>query len=323
MTSHGQRLTAIDNRLMYAPEADIPNFPAFLNHYLLDKTGDDWARKEYGKPLDERHPIIAWHESINKLVDGLVSGSHSDDQLRFTTGAFLGWLRLAYDLFTIENNAKFQNQLLGRLLDGSQFQGARHELAVAAALVAAGFNIEYPEDRPENKKRGMRPPDLIATHLATGLRVAVEAKSKHREGVYGYMPPQKGSVHSVLGIYNQLKEAQLKDCNGLPLIVCIDLNFQFVPMPIPEGLAAEIFACVSKVEEELGPHTPASGYLISNDPCHRHADESMDVSASLWATSANAASPRVEIPNPNLMAQLRAAFMQRANFPLHFPASNP
>ena len=54
-------------------------------------------------------------------------------------GAGGAWFRFGYDLFTIRDNAKLHARLRERLLNAQDFQAARHELAVAAICVSAGF----------------------------------------------------------------------------------------------------------------------------------------------------------------------------------------
>ena len=75
-------------------------------------------------------------------------------------------------MYTIRDNAKLEKRMKKRLLSKMEFQGARHELKVAAVGIAAGFHVEF-----ENEKdNSIGHAEFIGTSKS-GLRIAVEAKS--------------------------------------------------------------------------------------------------------------------------------------------------
>ena len=88
----------------------------------------------------------------------------------------LGYFTFAYDLFTVQDNGRLDARLIERLKNCDQFQGARHELFAEATCLRAGFSIEH-EDETDGLTRHA---EFTATHKASGQRVSVEAKSKHR-----------------------------------------------------------------------------------------------------------------------------------------------
>ena len=302
-----KRITAVYDRLITT--SSDAEFSAVLDENLRQVLGQQWISRELARSPDARHPIMLWRQCIPAQAEAGLSN----------TGALLSVLRLAYDLFQLDDNSRFQQQVLDRLRNYDNFQGARHELAVAAALVAAGFSVDYPEDEPASARPGRKVPDFFALHKATGERIAVEAKSKKRDGVLGFRAQDPGTIVRQIGIKNHLQEAQLKDPSGLPLLVCVDANAPYKAAPDLGGWTSEISSTIAELEAEQGPGTPASGYLITNDPCHHHLDEVMDLRTSLWAVGHLASSPQVAFANPRIVLEIAAAFMKRARIPKAFP----
>ena len=62
------------------------------------------------------------------------------------TGVTSAYLALAYGLYSLEHNAKVQGILLKRLNNHDQFYGAYYETSIAAALIRAGFTIEFEDE---------------------------------------------------------------------------------------------------------------------------------------------------------------------------------
>src|SRR5205085_11942787 len=94
-----------------------------------------------------------------------------------TPGVVRELLTLASDVYTLLLVEKLPKSLLERLRNIGQYQGARYEVAVAAALVRAGFTINWQKGRGETKIY-----EFDATHKISKETIAVEAKSKVRKG---------------------------------------------------------------------------------------------------------------------------------------------
>ena len=174
--------------------------------------------------LSKRSPLSSAIQQFNGCTPTRTSASDlSKSAIPNTRAAQIGggaaWFRFAYDLFTIRDNAKLQDVLRKRLLTGKDFQGARHELWVAALCVVAGFDLTF-EDETDNT-RGH--PEFIATDRFSPAKIAVEAKSRHRRGVKGFKggvdrnPGESVDVRGlVLDAYSKSKD--------LPLYVFVDVN---------------------------------------------------------------------------------------------------
>lgn len=169
---NGTRVVAIKNRLAYAP-----NWKTFHDFHCDDiKTvlGPDWGNNELKKPLAERHPILRWYHHLCLHQRQFITTPGRVHAGRMT-GAAAAYLGLAYDLYALDHNAELQQRLIARLKNAQGFPGARYETFVAAAMIRAGFELEF-----ENEQDGSTSHcEFTATSKATGRKFSVEAK--HRE----------------------------------------------------------------------------------------------------------------------------------------------
>ncbi|HZZ93019.1 MAG TPA: SEC-C domain-containing protein [Usitatibacter sp.] len=167
----GYRFVAVANKMYYGK---WKTFADFLSHYIKDVLGGDWGNSEIAKPLNERHPVMQWYDKICHL-----QAAHAKEKgALFTTpmtGAASAYNRLAYNLYLIAHNGKdIQTRLIARLRDKKSFQGAFFETQVAAWLIKAGFELEF-EDESDRTSTHC---EFTATHITTGEKFSVEAKSR-------------------------------------------------------------------------------------------------------------------------------------------------
>jgi hypothetical protein len=99
------------------------------------------------------------------------------------TGAGAAWFRFAYDLYTITDYSILTEALRRKLLDPRTSQSARHELRVAAICAVARFDLQY-EDETDTKRKL---PEFVGDDRFSRTQIAVEAKSRHRRGVQGFI----------------------------------------------------------------------------------------------------------------------------------------
>ena len=124
------------------------NFMNALHDHALDFFGIPFLEQEETKPFAERHPAIQWMHTVVDLSQKLREYG-SDDPRAEHIGSGAAWGRFAYDLYTIADNAKLHASMRRRLINNRDFQGARHELRVAALCVVAGFELAF-EDESDN-----------------------------------------------------------------------------------------------------------------------------------------------------------------------------
>jgi len=314
----GQRLAFVGDRYVSVPVEAFPTFPHFLNSYLLSLAGQAWGEAEIAKQPEQRHQFVKWRDHMCRHIRGAAPLWEKDGKRAITTtGAFHAWHRLAYDLYLVEHNARFHEQVLVRLKDRHNFQGARYELMVAAAFAVAGFKVEYPDPRDTSRKL----PDLITTHSASGVQIAVEAKSRHRRGVLGYEGPGATSAKESVGLQRLLRDAQEKETDGRPLLVFADLNLPKSADPVASGWVANIQEALQNDSRNSDKVTPAAAYFFTNDCCHYHLDEVVDFNDSTWSIASASSDPNLIVPDFASIAQLSEAFMQRSRIPMEFPST--
>jgi hypothetical protein len=236
------------------------------------------------------------------------------------TGDVASLLTLAYDLFTVGDNAQLQNRLLKRLRHRDQYQGARYELFVIATCVRAGFSVEY-EDETDGSRTH---PELIATHKRTGLKVAIEAKSRHREGVLGFKSRTPAATNVPdshrAGVGRLLTDAALKEPKR-PYVVFVDVNLP--DTPISDGGGPEWYR---EVCEETLPKLPAAHQrrvnmvLLTNITFHRVGNQIPKGGAFFSAHACS--SPQFPVDRTILDALAEATKLFQ-NLPRVFPGETP
>lgn len=151
-------------------------FHDFLNDYPKILLGKDWWMSEVDKPPEERHRILTWATRIYEQQKAYVE-QNGLGVPQPATGAISAYMRLAHDLYGLKHAVEVQKLLLDRIKSSDNFPGALYEVRVAAALLRAGFQLQF-EDETDRRSTHV---EFIATHTASGMTYAVEAK--RREGV--------------------------------------------------------------------------------------------------------------------------------------------
>jgi hypothetical protein len=282
----------------------------------LEVFGVPYLVEQEQRPLHERHPALQWMYTYVDHHQRLAEqGQQVADAHR--TGAGAAWLRFGYDLFTIRDNAKLQACLTKRLLDANDFQAARHELAVAAVCVAAGFALEF-EDESDNRRKH---PEFIGTDRLTGAQIAVEAKSRRRRGVKGFAGGYDVPAGQDVGIRGLVLDGFSKHSH-LPIYIFVDVNLP----PVPDDdtyrrwLGELDHTMGDLAAEGYADPCPANAVFFTNDPSHYVlADRIKNPRDSLWFKHYESNTPRVRHPAPNMVRRFLDAFTARIAPPSDFP----
>ena len=315
----GYKFVAVGGTLHYSSE--WRNFTDFLVDYvkptLSQALGPEWYPAERAKAPEMRHPIVRWYEAFCEL--GANATRNADGFLEAAPdGQTQAYLSLAYDLYVVGDNARLQTEVIRRLRDPAHFQGARYELGVAATMLRAGFTIEF-EDESDSSRRH---PEFVAAHRATGARVAVEAKSRRRRGVLGWVGPRPDPAAVQLSVGELLKSACEKTTD-LPLIVFIDAN-----MP-PEMANKDFGRWVNELHDTLPrvahgfgaagvfEGVPFSLLVVTNTPHDYAARGEFSAQSGVYMSQPHPA--RHPLPNPQMMPAIERALRQSANIPGDFP----
>jgi len=307
------------SKLFYAK--DWKSFADFLIGYVPAIFGKEWWAAEVAKPEGEWNQVYAWRTAMLRHLktqqpnpDGTYSVTHN--------GFAAAYLTFAYDLYVVDSNGRLDESLIARLKNRDQFQGARHELFAEATCLRAGFSIERENEKDKTRKHA----EFVATHLESGLRLSVEAKSKHRAGVLGM--PGVPQPHEKINLnFGQLINSALAKNPPHPLVVFIDTNLPsraahrlYYPRvedgrEIPSRL---LLGLLDRVAKEHDGTDPYAMLIFSNHPQHYPLADNpneLDPQKHLLAVSARHPAP---VWRAALLALYRAANLY-GNIPNEFP----
>ena len=291
---NGTRFIAVASRLYYSDK--WRTFHDFLVDYIKMVLGKEWGDKELQKPLDERHPVCVWYDHFCRLQQQFAK-DHEKIHSAPMTGAAAAWLHLGYDLYSLAHNAEVRDKLVNRLKNPDGFRGARYEVYVAAALIRAGFQIEF-----ENEDDGTTTHcEFTATYPESGCKYSVEAKQRNPDDHTG---EATGNFRLGRRLHKALRKAAKH-----PRIVFIDIN-------VPDtGTGSDAPAFLRKALKDIrrfegrevnGQPLPPAYLFVTNHP-FEHDLEGTDIRPSLLAEG-------FQIPDfkgDHLFPSLRAAYEAR------------
>lgn len=229
-------------------------YNSFLAKYLRDTVGNEWittaARKNSTQPLGRLMRAAADYSRATSAQAAALNLSHfaqccAERELN----------TLAHDLITLDLISSRPDSLIVRLKRRNDYQGVRYEIAIAASLARAGFQIEWLDKEQKSA-------ELLATHDVTGETFAVEAKSRHRGGVFSSGLQTSTVANLKADIATLYKGACRKQTQGHPLAIFIDAQIPYrvgsnsplltieglkdsmeqVRMPTPENRSREFFS---------------------------------------------------------------------------------
>lgn len=312
----GKRLVSVQNRIY---QGQWKSFPQFLDEFLQFRFGQEWTGEQDRLDLAELHPVTHWRRRglsrHAKRLEGKPAG-----QLVPPSGFLAAYLGFAYDLYVVDDNNDLDERLLKRLKNREHFQGAKHELFAEATCLRAGFTIEH-----EDETAPGRHVELTATHKKSGLRLAVEAKSRHRPGVIALRGTPKPVEQPDPGLSRLLKDAVSKR-PPLPLVVFMDTNsdpshaatFFSPPAQEPEP-SAEVISIIEAERGRNGGRDPYNLLIFTNVPRHYAGDDD-DMNPPINWIAYIAQAPQIVIADEVVLRDLTSAVDLYGNVPNAFPA---
>lgn len=312
------RLVAVGNELHWGKKDKTKYFPDFLGNYVRSKFGTEWGNKEIAKPFEERHQILKWYDSMCHFQ--MKQKPEEDGTYRTAAnGAMLSWYRIAYDLYLIKHNAELQEKILERLRNKDQFQGARFELCATASMIVAGFDINFEDESDTTKKHA----EFLAKHKS-GLEIAVEAKSRHRDGVLEYksLPRRAGQTPNTKVTVEGLIRKALAKQPDYPYFIFIDVNLPYSDeAPHGNPWFQEMTETVEALQTEWGTEPfPANAIYFCNDPTYQEV-EKVPEGNNFWVYEVPIKRPKHPLPDENLTMRVAQAIIQRTNIPNEYPPS--
>lgn len=227
ITFQGKSFLAVGSKLMYDDNPHATFHQLILRNLSLT-LGKEWWDAESAKSSEEKHYVKRCFEELEASrsrddLDKMAVDEHTHTML--ATGDTQALLSLAFDVWLLTQKGYMRDDWLERLRDHKAYQGARYEIGVASLFVRMGCELEfYDHDRVEEDGNPPKRAEFIAVHPLTKNRVAVEAKSRHVDGVI-HNPGTLNYRRALRGDITKLfKKALLKETDGLPLIIFIDVN---------------------------------------------------------------------------------------------------
>jgi len=264
-TEHkGYRFVAVGDKLHYGKWM---SFPDFLTNYIKDTLGVEWGNTEIAKPLAERHSIMQWYDKICHLQAAHTKGKGVISTP--ITGAISAYNRLAYNLYLIaHNHTDIQTQLIARLKNNDNFQGAFFETQVAAWLIKAGFELEF-EDESDRTSTHC---EFTATHIETGEKYSVEAKSRQIEagkssrekvGRNLYQALEKKADHKRLIFIDLNRPLHTQEAANIAIDRAERIIRQSEKREVNGKPAPEAYVCISNMNDQYMLDTSSLATIIS------------------------------------------------------------
>ena len=316
----GRKFVAAGNKL-YASSKERPwKYVAdFLGDYVPGLFGKEWCEAELVKPERERHPLSQWYaEASRYMLKQPIAADGS--RVAAPNGFMAAYMMFAFNLFLIEDNSRFDDDLLARLKNTEQFQGARHEVFAEATCLRAGFSIEHEDERDRSTKHA----EFTARHKATGQLISVEAKSRHRKGVLGQPGNPQPDEKLSLRFGTLLNSAVAKNPKH-PLVVFIDTNLPYHSAervlgrdPLDPYKPSRIMR--ELVDRDLREHGGVDRYamlVFTNHPHHYARPDELDPQKHSLSVLPDA--PVKGITHQQALDDLRHAVDLYGNIPNEFP----
>ena len=227
----GQRIRVLGNAPCVRPIEE--SFHEFLAGVVKWALGQEWWDEQSEVPAEDRHIVLSWAADWVGFTTARTDEAHADaGQPTFSAdalGSLWALVNFGYDFYCLLQTGRVPKELIKRLRNRDQFQGARYEVAVAAIMKRAGFDLVFLDDAKITEKHS----EFIAADRHSSVRLAVEAKSRHRPGVlhtegeFQYDGDWKGLARLV-------RDALAKASPGLPLVVFVDVNLPFTKGSSPD-----------------------------------------------------------------------------------------
>jgi hypothetical protein len=194
-----------------------------------------WKHQNAAKPK-EQHILRQWWAAWGAFTRQSASNTiPSESGVRFSgapSGPALELVAFGYDLYCLQVEDRLPGFVTERLRQKKSFQAASYEIAVAAILTRAGFDIEFLDP---NGQAGTHC-EFLASHPELASPIAVEAKSRVRPGSYGE-PGTFTFDADVSGIFNLVSKASKQGFafSASPLLIFVDVNVPPTPDLPPEA----------------------------------------------------------------------------------------
>jgi len=223
----GKKFWSLGSRLYYERPPN-ETFHEFIIFVLTQTIGESWRLKQEELHYKDKHFIYKSYLKYNEWRNKNAQPENREGKLWAAKpdGYTRALISLAFDVCSLVHREHLPENLLSRLLNHDQYQGARYEIAIAAIFARLGYKITFLDEEGIKGKH----PEFIAENLTTKEKIAVEVKSKHRKGVLHTGGKVKDRAQLLWGDVQRLYRHALEQNPGnIPFIVFIDLNSPQTP----------------------------------------------------------------------------------------------
>ncbi len=274
MIYKGRKIWALGSRLYYERPSE-ETFHEFIMFVLCQTLGEEWRKQQISLPEDKQHFAYRCYEKYNAWR----KKNHTSSNQRGGVWAALpdGWTRaflaLAFDVCSLIHKDYMSDSLLNRLRNRDQYQGARYEVAITAMFARLGYKITLLDEANIKTTH----PEFIAEDLINGEKIAVEVKSKQREGII-HAPGRVSKPEQLLwgDIQRLYRHAMKQNPGKMPFLVFIDMNSPQTP-----GIAWQDKPWVKDIKKmmdksplhNLQNPDPCSGLIFTNYSYHYQTED--------------------------------------------------
>lgn len=224
----GKGVRAFGSRIYHRPVDET--FHVFLLSLLHDILGGEWWKEQNKLESQDKHFIALCYEKFEEWVRRNQVSSKRIGKTNIWSAIPDGYskslLLLAFDIVSLSHMQDLPTALLERLKSKDQYQGARYEIAIAAIFARLNCKVSFTDEKSRKKRC-----EFIATDESSGISIAVEAKSRHRQGVLhqaGIVPDLEKllSIRTARRLFNDALEQNPKDT---PYVIFVDVNSPLTP----------------------------------------------------------------------------------------------
>lgn len=307
----GAKVWALGSKVYYNRRPD-ETFHEFIIDILKLTLGKDWWNDQ--AIIGDKHFIMKcflrfyeWQKKNSietNRVNERMFGAKPD-------GLTKTLLALAFDVCSLQHTNNLPEYLLKRLKNKNEYQGARYEIAIAAIFARLGCNIKFLD---EKEKLKIKHCEFIATHQKTGISIAVEAKSRQRQGVIhaaGNLDEKKLLKGDVQQLLNRALKQNPKDRSFMAFI---DLNSPLTPELNfkDKKWVKDILKFMGSYKSTLANPAPCNALFFTNYSFHYQTDKEADLGEFLSFIPTYSKFP---LPNLDFLKMITAALNHYGRVP--------
>ncbi len=223
----GRKFWALGSRL-YHERPPEETFHEFIIFVLCQTLGEEWRLQQIALAEDQQHFAYRCYKQYNewRKKNHITQNQQGKMWAALPDGWTRAFIALAFDVCSLIHKDYLSDKLLNRLRNKDQYQGARYEVAIMAMFARLGYKIT-PLDDTDIKTTH---PEFIAEDLTNGEKIAVEVKSKQREGVIHFPGSASDPSQLLWGDIQRLYRHAMKQNPGdMPFLIFIDMNSPQTP----------------------------------------------------------------------------------------------